>query len=98
MRLCSRYFAMVQHGRMLLGIVAVHDVSDLELLVREALRDWMRRRNAWLPDHHYEDLLSHCLMFAWEAAAGWEPGRGWSASKLAYSRTQMRAVDWYRKT
>jgi hypothetical protein len=82
---------------MLPGIIAIHDIEDLELLVREALRAWMGRRGAWLVDHEFEDLLQHCLCASWEAAAGWETGRGWSASKLAFSRTQLRAVDWYRR-
>ena len=82
---------------MLAGKIAVHDIDDLESLVRESLNDWMRRRGAHLVEHEYEDLLQHCLVHAWEAASRWEPGRGWSASKLVWQRVQLRSVDWYRK-
>ena len=82
---------------MLAGKVSLFDIDDLELLVRRSLSEWMRRRNATLNEHDFEDLLQHCIVAAWEAASGWQPNRGWSASKIAWQRTQLRAVDWYRK-
>ena len=69
---------------MLAGKVSLFDIDDLELLVREFLNDWLRRRGAYLNGFEYEDLLQHCLMHAWEAASKREPGRGWSASGLSF--------------
>jgi hypothetical protein len=54
--------------RLLNGRLKVLDVDDLEALVRTALDAKLRRLNAYLRPHDYEDALAFCLAAAWQQA------------------------------
>jgi hypothetical protein len=76
---------------------ALHDVEDVERLVRTALDDGLRARGAHLRVHQYDDALAFLLGAAWEISERWEPGRGGVAfATFLYRTIRLRLVDWWR--
>jgi hypothetical protein len=75
----------------------LHDVDDVEAAVQNTIEDYLRRHQAWLPDHHREDLAQFLLGVVCEIAPKHNPAIT-SFSQRLYRTCSLRIVDWYRHT
>lgn len=78
------------------GVWQLHDVDDVEALLRAALSAC--EFAAGLRPHERDDCVAYLLEVAWESAEQFRPDVGRvSFSTLLTRRARQRAVDWFRR-
>jgi hypothetical protein len=71
----------------------LHDVDDVEGLLRKAIAD----SGTALTPHDLDDLLGELFEFAWKLAAKYDPGRG-SFSTFLYGSVRRQGISaWLRR-
>jgi hypothetical protein len=79
------------------GVLAAHDVHDLEGLAARVLDDQLGRWGAHLQPELHEDALAYLIAVAWECSEKYDPTRGLAFSTCAYRICRLKLVDWYRE-
>lgn len=89
--------------RLLNGVLTLHDVTDVEALVRRALHDQLRATQATLPPHEHDDATAYLIATCWELAQRYDPtrarpghGKTSNFATWAYRILRRRIADWYR--
>ena len=77
-----------------------HGLTGEQLLglSRKAATDAVRRKGAFLDEHHFEDLADYMLEVAVRYAPRFELGHGIGMSTFLYRRMRIRFIDWLRVT
>lgn len=74
--------------------IALHDVDDVERLIRTSIRDARGPR----PDtSDHDELLGDLIGLVWEASLRYTPGSGWKFSNLAYRVCRFGTINWIRR-
>lgn len=76
--------------------MALHDVDDVEALVRRALGDQLGSMGARLEGHDHEDALAYLVGVTWEASLRYDPERCSSFSRFSYQLCRRRTIDFIR--
>jgi hypothetical protein len=77
--------------------VALHDVRNLEKLMRSELDLRLKQKGGFFIDLEYEDALSYFIGRAWELSLEYDDSRGWSFSKLCRDRSRWWYTDFLRQ-
>ena len=81
---------------LLAGVWSVHDVDDVEKLLRRAIN--RSGHASRLRPHETDDLLSFLFEVAWRESLRFDAGRGSvSFGTLLFTTAQRRIIDFYRK-
>lgn len=73
--------------------IALHDIDDVERLVRQAIRDARGPR----PDtSQHDELLADLIGLVWESSLRYDKTRGRSFSYIAYRLARFRTIDLIR--
>jgi hypothetical protein len=94
-------------GRLLPGVLELHDVPDVESFCRAVIAEYQRRHGARLRDVDYDDALAFLIAEAWEVSVRWETwpeeyeSRGRTVRRLAFRsyaswKLGLRLVDYFR--
>lgn len=75
----------------------LHDVRDLEGLVRSILRERLGNMSARLDEDATASAYSYLLGEAWILGLGYDRKRGVKFSTLLWQFAGLRLVDWYRR-
>lgn len=75
----------------------LHDVRDLEALVRSILRERLGNMKAELDEDASASAYSYLLGEAWILGLRYEASRGVKFSTLLWRFCGLRLVDWYRR-
>ena len=82
---------------MLNGVLALHDIKDVEKFTAGILNEWLhgpRRLDPW----RQESLHAYLIAAAYDLAQRYEQRpRRWSFSKYAHTILRRRITDWYRE-
>jgi DNA-directed RNA polymerase specialized sigma24 family protein len=85
--------------------IPAHEVRDLRALVRRALDDELKHRNAHLDPTAYDDALAYLVAEAWQLSTRYDPARSRpnpaggphsNFSSWCYQIIRRRYTDWLR--
>jgi hypothetical protein len=77
--------------------LVLHDVRNLEKLMRSELDLRLKQNGGFLLELDYEDALSYFIGRGWELSLVYDISRGWSFSKLCRDRSRYWYADFLRQ-